>query len=328
MNSTPVVVSIVVPNYNHAAYLRQRLDSILNQTFQDFELILLDDRSTDNSVEILQHYVEHYSDKITHFIINDENSGNPFVQWKKGIELARGEFIWIAESDDFCEPNLLEALLKAIKDKPQINVAAANLIQVDAFGTQLSNRTRYSDTVFSGEKALTKHFTFGTYLWNASAVLFRKSTTQNVDWEQVTNMKFCGDWLFWSMLIEKGGLATVGKYLSYFRVHDRSVSSQIASQYRTFTEGLEIVQWILKRFKLPLENRILACYAWLKKLKYSQIDAVTKKEFETKIKNIFPVAYPILLEYALHLQGIKTYLLSKNKPTKPSGSKLEPSKVK
>jgi len=92
---TPLL-SIIVPNYNHAVFLPQRLDSIFNQTFQDFEVILLDDQSPDNSVEILQQYAQKYRDKVAHFITNDQNTGNPFVQWKKGIELARGEFIWIA----------------------------------------------------------------------------------------------------------------------------------------------------------------------------------------------------------------------------------------
>lgn len=100
--SSPTV-SIIVPNYNHSKYLNQRLDSILNQTYQDFEVILLDDVSSDNSVEILQAYSKH--PKVSHLIVNEQNSGNTFKQWQKGIALAKGTFVWIAESDDFCEPH-------------------------------------------------------------------------------------------------------------------------------------------------------------------------------------------------------------------------------
>lgn len=313
MKTTPV--SIIVPNYNHATYLPQRLDSIFNQTFSDFEVILLDDQSTDHSVEVLQKYAGQYTDKVTYCIVNEENSGSPFVQWKKGIELAQGEFIWIAESDDFCEPTLLETLYKALLAKPTATVAAANLIQVDAKGKHLSNRTNYENAICSGEKALTKHFTSGTYLWNASAVLFRKKAVQNVDWEWVTSFKFCGDWLFWCLLLEKGALVTVRNYLSYFRVHNRSVSSLEASQYRTFTEGLDIVAWILNQFPLPLENRLATCYAWLKKLNESKIDKTAKIEFEKRIRALFPVAYPMLLNSALQLRKLKTYLLTRYKST-------------
>lgn len=323
MNPAPVLVSIIVPNYNHAAYLSQRLDSIFRQSFQDFEVILLDDCSSDNSVEVLQEYAEKYRDKVAHFLVNPQNSGNPFMQWKKGIDLARGEYVWIAESDDFCEPTLLASLLKAIAGQSEVSVAAANLIQVDAWGKRLSNRTHYADAVLSGAKALTKHFTSGTYLWNASAVLFRRTAAQSVDWSWITQMKFCGDWLFWSQLIEKGGLATISQYLSYFRVHQRSVSSQKLSQYCTFTEGLAIVQWILQRFKLSAEQRLFACYAWLKKLNNSDIDAEAKKAFESKIKTLLPVPYPILLQYALQFRQLKTYLRTGKPGVKLRRKKLQ-----
>ena len=62
-------VSVIVPNYNHAAFLPKRLESIFNQTYQDFEVILLDDASTDTSVEVLSQYADH--PKVTHFVVNE-----------------------------------------------------------------------------------------------------------------------------------------------------------------------------------------------------------------------------------------------------------------
>ena len=107
------LVSIIVPNYNHATYLRERLDSIFSQTFQDFEVILLDDSSSDLSQMVLEEYAKH--PKVSHFIINEKNSGSPFKQWKKGINLSQGEYIWIAESDDYCKPDFLEKIFDFIK---------------------------------------------------------------------------------------------------------------------------------------------------------------------------------------------------------------------
>ena len=83
----PPKVSIIVPNYNHARFLTQRLESIFNQTYQDFEVILLDDGSTDNSVEILEKYGK--NDKVSALIFNIENSGSTFKQWVKGIGVIR-----------------------------------------------------------------------------------------------------------------------------------------------------------------------------------------------------------------------------------------------
>ena len=115
-------VSIIVPNYNHGAYLRKRIDSVLNQTFQDFELILLDDCSTDNSVDILESY--NTEARISHIEINKKNPGKPFQQWVRGIELAKGKYIWIAESDDYADNDFLEktvAQLGCLKTQLGIN---------------------------------------------------------------------------------------------------------------------------------------------------------------------------------------------------------------
>lgn len=83
------MVSVIVPNYNHASYLVARIESILNQTYQDFELILLDDCSTDDSREVLLKYKD--NPKVTHLVFNEQNSGSPFIQWHKGVQLAEGE---------------------------------------------------------------------------------------------------------------------------------------------------------------------------------------------------------------------------------------------
>jgi glycosyltransferase involved in cell wall biosynthesis len=89
-------VSVILPNYNHQKYLSKRIESILNQSFVDFELIILDDASKDDSREVIQTYVDK-DKRITHFIKRKVNSGSTFIQWEKGISLAKGEFIWIAE---------------------------------------------------------------------------------------------------------------------------------------------------------------------------------------------------------------------------------------
>src|ERR1700749_2948806 len=108
------MVSVIIPNYNHAQYLKQRIESVLGQTYTDFELIILDDCSTDNSREIIEAYRDH--DKVSHLVFNKTNSGSTFNQWQKGIELAKGKYIWIAESDDWCEPTLLVTLVTALED--------------------------------------------------------------------------------------------------------------------------------------------------------------------------------------------------------------------
>jgi cellulose synthase/poly-beta-1,6-N-acetylglucosamine synthase-like glycosyltransferase len=83
--------------YRHytGRYLRKRIESVLNQTYPNFEIIILDDCSVDSSKKIIEQYQNEQS--ISHIIYNSKNSGSPFKQWQKGFELAKGEYIWIAE---------------------------------------------------------------------------------------------------------------------------------------------------------------------------------------------------------------------------------------
>src|SRR6185312_2167115 len=115
------IVSVIVPNYNHAKFLDQRIDSIINQTYQQFELIILDDCSTDNSREIIEQYRMH--PKVSKIVFNEVNSGSPFEQWEKGIGLATGEYIWIAESDDYADERFIESLMALIKIEPETGLA-------------------------------------------------------------------------------------------------------------------------------------------------------------------------------------------------------------
>lgn len=102
-------VSVIIPNFNHEKYLDERIQSVLNQTYTDFEVIILDDVSKDNSKEVIEKYRS--NPHVSNIVYNTENSGSTFKQWAKGFNLAKGGLIWIAESDDSCSPKLLEKLV-------------------------------------------------------------------------------------------------------------------------------------------------------------------------------------------------------------------------
>ena len=118
--TTSPKVSVIVPNFNHARFLRKRIDSVLRQTYQDFELILLDDCSTDESRSILSDYA---GDPRVRIDFNEKNSGSTFKQWNKGVRLARGEYVWIAESDDYAGERLLEKLVAILATEPTVTLA-------------------------------------------------------------------------------------------------------------------------------------------------------------------------------------------------------------
>src|SRR6478609_3462038 len=124
-----VEVSVILPNYNHENYLKERIDSILQQTYRDFELIILDDHSSDNSKQIIELYRSNA--KVSFIEYNSHNSGSPFRQWAKGIQLARGSYIWIAESDDSCEPAFLEETVKKMKEYPTAGIVFTQSLEFE-----------------------------------------------------------------------------------------------------------------------------------------------------------------------------------------------------
>ena len=128
------LVSVVVPNYNHARYLRRRVDSVLAQSFGDFELLLLDDASTDESRAVLASY---RGDPRVRTLFNDRNSGGPFPQWNRGVRAARGRYVWIAESDDEAETGLLEALLGPLEADDRVVLSCCESRLIDERGAPL-----------------------------------------------------------------------------------------------------------------------------------------------------------------------------------------------
>ena len=189
-------VSVIVPNYNHASFLTQRLDSIFSQTFDDYEVILLDDCSTDNSREILEQYRNH--PKVSEIIYNGINSGSTYKQWKLGIDNAIGEYIWIAESDDWCEPSFLHSLIYEISSSPKIVLGYVQSYFIEentniAYISSQKNLYR----VIEGKEFIKGNLLYGNSVYNASMAIFKKSAYLNISHEYL-NYKFCGDWIFWA----------------------------------------------------------------------------------------------------------------------------------
>lgn len=213
------LVSVIIPNYNHARYLEQRLDSVFNQTYQNFEVIILDDCSKDNSLEIIEKYRD--NPHLSQIVVNDINSGSVFKQWDKGISLAKGELIWVAESDDYCELNMLEELVNALVAKKNVVVACAQYVFFcDEYETRSKERkTRY----FKGRSYICNRLVRYNEIRNASGVIFSKKAYSIISKNYLT-FRNAGDLQFWVELLQYGDCVSVGKNLSYYRQGHTSVT--------------------------------------------------------------------------------------------------------
>lgn len=220
-------VSVVIPNYNHAKYLPARMDSIFNQTYKDFEVIILDDSSGDNSLQVLEAY--RVRPQVSHFLVNERNSGSPFRQWKKGIDCAAGEYIWIAESDDFAAPTFLERLVPVLDSDPAVGIAFSDIFLANADGQVVPRDVRSrsgqnfwaSSFRMEGIEAIRRLLVVTNSIPNASAVLFRKSVFDQIP-ETYLSFRFNGDWLVWISLLQHCSLYFLAEKLSYFRFHQHT----------------------------------------------------------------------------------------------------------
>jgi glycosyltransferase involved in cell wall biosynthesis len=248
MVRTPIV-SVIIPNYNHAPFLEQRFDSVLNQTFQDFEVIILDDYSTDNSNSIIEKYGSH--PKVSHVIYNSINTGSPFKQWDKGIQLAKGEYIWIAESDDWCEKTFLEELVKGIKQEKNTNLAYCQTFFVDTNENILrrGEHPKLSEIVEGHDYIFTYLYQHNN-IFNASLVLFRRSGYENLS-KDYTEFKYCGDWLLWIRLASLGQVYISGKLLNYYRQHAHNTIHKGIMSSDIFYEKIRILSVLNDEFQLP-----------------------------------------------------------------------------
>lgn len=229
------LVSIIVPNYNHEKYLVQRLESIFNQTYSKFEVILLDDCSNDKSSEVLNRYKE--DQKVSACLFNEINSGNTFKQWVKGISIAKGDLIWIAETDDFCDSNFLERLMLPFQQDSQVVLTYCQSNRVNENGEITGNWITHTnnlnpdlftkDFILDGNFFLEKYLIDRNVIPNASAVLFKREAVDiNEQIDVSPNFRTCGDWMFYSKLIINNKVAFLHDSLNNFRYHSESVIAQ------------------------------------------------------------------------------------------------------
>lgn len=225
-------VSVILPNFNHAGFLEARLRSIFEQTVAPLEIIYLDNASTDDSVEVVRRLAPE-SPAPLRIIVNERNNNSTFLQWLKGFELAQGDLIWIAESDDCAHPQFLERLLPEFAD-PEVVLAYSQSALIDSDDRLLAEnfldhtdgvsttrwRSRY---VASGEEEAELALSQKNTIPNASAAVFRRPDASTIKAE-LSEMRFAGDWLFYATRAKEGKIAFLPDSLNFYRRHVKTVS--------------------------------------------------------------------------------------------------------
>ncbi|TIT29438.1 MAG: glycosyltransferase [Mesorhizobium sp.] len=229
-------ISVVVPNYNYANHLLQRLRSIATQSYPIYELIVLDDASTDRSVEIINSFRAEHSELDVELSISSRNSGSVFRQWAKGVGRSRGDLVWIAEADDFAEPGFLEELVPAFAD-PSLVLAYSQSGQLDGKGRVLAESyidyTRdisddwLSDYTKNGQAEISEAMSIKNTIPNVSAAVFRRVAISKAIAEigdELFSFRVAGDWLVYLRVLIQGKMRFSAKQLNWHRRHAQSVT--------------------------------------------------------------------------------------------------------
>ena len=225
-------VSVIVPNYNHAAFLPGRLKSIVDQNYPNLELIILDDCSVDGSVAVIEEFHKSYAGDCKVFL-NPVNSGSVFSQWQKGLAAATSELIWICESDDICDAHFLKEILYVFSD-PSVKIAFGNIQFIDADDAIIPGMDHLRESAEPGiwgevkimpaAKWFTGPLAVRNLIANVGGAIFRKPVLSDETWALVRSYKVAGDWLLYLIMAGTGQIAYAPEAKAYFRQHGKNIS--------------------------------------------------------------------------------------------------------
>jgi O-antigen biosynthesis protein len=264
-------ISVVVPNYNYARYLRQRLTSIKAQTCPIFEIIVLDDASTDDSLAVLDELAQEMQE--LRVVRNERNGGSAIKQWARGVAEAKGDLVWIAEADDFADPKFLATVGSCFVD-PEVVLAYSQSQQVDANGniiardylgyvSDVDSELWRADYRREGKTEIAEALSVKNTIPNVSAVLFRRTVLTDVlkeSLEQLCNFRNVHDWLCYVRVLQRGAVAFRAEALNYHRRHASGVT--ISSADRRHLDEITALQQIVEQTTAIHEEKRTAAREW------------------------------------------------------------------
>jgi len=280
------LVTVLMPVYNGEKYLSQAIDSVLNQTFTDYELLIVDDCSSDHSTNIIKTYV----DKRIKLIINKRNIGQTKTL-NKGIDLAMGRYIARIDQDDMYHK---DKLLK------QINMATKN--NYDVVGTWSYGINENNNKIYKTEHPIDnsdiKKSMIISLPFTHSAILFKTNRLKEVN-KYPEGIKMVMDYgLIVNLAIKGCSFANIPEYLTYIRYHKKSSSSKnkYLMEYESFTIQKKTIHLVSNQNRTIYRSVLL--YRLLRLIRYLNMDF-------SRIINILIRELKILYIFSL----IKTLLL-------------------
>jgi len=221
-------VTVLMSVYNGEKYLREAIDSILNQTFKKFEFLIINDGSTDKTAEILQSYQD-----LRIRVINNEKNIGLTKSLNKGLKLAKGEYVARMDADDISMPNRLDTQYAYMKSNPDLAICASSYKQIDENGDTKEITRRYLEC-----ERLYYFLTFTNCLAH-STVFFRKSIILGVNGYNDKLMQ-AQDYDLWYRVSRMSKVVQIDKVLLKLRVHQNNISSKHKDSQRSIANSVAL----------------------------------------------------------------------------------------
>lgn len=256
-NENTPLVSVLMPAYNCGKFVQHAIQSILNQTYTHWELLIADDCSTDDTKKV----AESFSDPRIKFYHNTTNQGY-LKTWNKLAALAKGEYITFQDADDYCSPNRIELLYNYMVQHTDCGACGSNYVWVSEEDVELK-RSDFSLNHTAIVEAMPARYHF-----IGSALMIRKTVLDTIGYYNLFFDRLGGEDHYWLFLIaEKYTVANVPEHLYFYRYNTQSVSGNLANNPRKIFTGELIESLIAQRKQTGTDDLangdIAALNAWL-----------------------------------------------------------------
>mgnify|MGYP000001743428 CR=1 FL=1 len=255
-------ISAVIPNYNYARYLVQRIDSIVYQTYPISELIILDDCSTDDSIAVINKYIAENKTNIPiRLVKNEKNSGSVFAQWQKAFDEAKGDYVWIAEADDSCNEHFLETVMKGFDDKNVI-LSYCESLTMDENNAVLMGDLRVwidifktgkwdNDYIKDGRQEVSETMCINNTIANVSSAVIKNGDYRAI-LEKAKEFHLAGDWFTYMNILKMGKIAYFKESLNYHRMQQQGLTLS-TSHKQEFEEIVRLQDYAMDNFDISDE---------------------------------------------------------------------------
>lgn len=247
------MVSFVVPCYKLAHLLRECVESILAQTYTDFEVLIMDDCSPDNTPEVAQSFKD---PRVKH-IRNEPNLGH-LRNYNKGIELARGKYIWLISADDRLRvPYILERYVRFMEEHPRVGYVFCPAMNLEGGQeTRVVLSLGSQDAVWNGKQFLYRLFSGNLVV--AASGMARKECYEKVDYFPL-DMPFGGDWYLWSVFALHYDVAYMAEPMVSYRIHELCITDKLLNQNSRICVDDDLrVLWQVKKKIEGVGDRVMA----------------------------------------------------------------------